>query len=136
MLEDDADMSDLAAALVEMTLSDNEEARLAGVGKDGQPLEDIKESTIRRRRRRGDGDGPPLAPNESLSRVVTGFTATSEEVGPLHLRVTCRWPMDWLHHHTQGVPANNLPPRDIVGVRPEMSEKIHDLVRSWIQDNM
>ena len=128
------DMSSLAAELVVMTMQDNAEARLAGVDKNGNVLVGIEEETVRRRARRGDGEGPPLAPNETASRVVTEFFVTPEEVGPLHWRFVCSWPMPWLTYHTQGSGRNKV--RDIVGIRPELAEKINSLVSAWIDNNL
>jgi len=121
----------LAERIAEVLVEQNATARQAGLDKDGDPFAPIKPATAERRRRRGDGDGPPLSPNGPASRITANVRIRVEQVSPGHWRVTLWWEdMPWLHCHVTGTPV--MAARDPVGVTPDGQEAIHEAVNQTL----
>jgi len=113
-------LEEVAEAVAVEIWQQNMADRLAGVDKDGEQLEPIKPATVERRRRRGDGEGAPLDPNYSTSRVVTNFDYNLERLDPFTVAVNYGWKdMPWLQHHLDGTVPGTFGPRDIAGMTPD-----------------
>jgi hypothetical protein len=131
----DFDWGPLAEQIAKILVRGNREARLAGIGVDGQPLDEIKPETVKRRARAGKGPGPPLAPDGQESRVSNLATQITA-ITPTHVVIEGSWPAaePWLHHHSFGVPSRNLPQRLIVGITPQMYEEIKEATDAFLLD--
>jgi hypothetical protein len=131
----DFDWGPLAEQIAEILVRGNREARLAGIGVDGQPLEEIKPETVKRRMRAGKGPGPPLAPDGQASRV-SNLVIQITAITPTHVIIEGSWPEaeTWLPHHSFGRPGHNLPQRLIVGITPQMYQEIVDATNAFLLD--
>lgn len=122
-----ADFGRIEQQARDIVFEENRVARLAGVDVDDDSLIPITIGTVESRRRRGDGDGPPLAPNRDSSRVIRNFVATSD-AAPGRLTVSGGWVgMPWLAAHARG--AGHLPVRDVMSsIQPKALARLDTLV--------
>jgi hypothetical protein len=110
---------------------DNMQSRMMGVDYESQPFAPLAESTLRRRQ----GTGPPLAPMEMQSRVISGMEIEVLDHGAGYVEVVASWPsMPFLHFHVTG--TRHMPSRDPVGIRPEAWGEIGDAVSEWVDNLM
>ncbi|MHC5536646.1 hypothetical protein ACYOEI_00045 [Singulisphaera rosea] len=119
-------LSVLAKPIGQILLDDNRNN--LGTDWHGNTLAPLAESTLKRR----EGNGPPLAPRGTDSRIVTNafIDATRTTSG---LVVELGWKgIPWLRFHTSG--TKWMPQRDITGVRPQTMDKITDLVQNYYAD--
>jgi hypothetical protein len=128
------DYGPLTDRIAEILIRGNTEARLQGIGPDGQPLAPISPETVERRRRAGKGDGPPLVPDLGSSRAAQ-LSAQRNDVAPDHVTVVGYWAAfePILSYLARGNPARNLPPRPIGGITPQMRIEIEEALREWAQ---
>jgi hypothetical protein len=125
-------LTPVADSLADALYQENIYARSEGVGGSGLDLMEIKESTIKRRRRAGKGMGPPLAPDDVGSSVITGFETRVEQTGELSWLVIGEWNAPWLHYHVTG--TKWMPARDIVGFRPVFREKAAEIFHAQVSE--
>jgi hypothetical protein len=88
--------------------------------------------------------GPPLAPREQFSRVITNFLIGYFEESKGRASVWGYWDEvvnrngeRFLHYHFNGLELRNgrrLPPRDLRGVRPQGKKRCLDAFRAWATD--
>jgi len=120
-------MEPIGLQFAEIMATDNMAARMEGVDKDGNPFADLAESTWRRRQ----GMGPPLAPMDTASRIISGFET---QVLPTWLGVDIigSWPsMDsFLGYHVTG--TTRMPSRDPVGIRPSAWAEMITAFDAWV----
>jgi hypothetical protein len=94
-------------------------------------LPDVTESTLERRRRRGDGDGPPLVPNGSESRAIrnlvvdvrAGVSTLTVQSGVIGA--------PWLAYHLVATP--HRPRRDVLGLPPAYWQVVDAMVADEVQ---
>jgi len=108
------DLMPLAVIISDLVEIDNMAARMLGVDKDDQPFARLRPATLRTRA----GTGPPLAPMEMSSRIVSGLEMSRVDLGIDGVDVVGAWPsMPFLIHHVTG--TVHMASRDPVGVRPQ-----------------
>lgn len=100
---------------------------LAGLDKNGRPLEPIRE------RRRDQAGGPPLCPHGESSRTVRLLDFDIDE-GAAEVRLY--WHEGWdevLVHHAQGIVRKGRiePSRDVLGISPQGREQIREQAVAW-----
>jgi hypothetical protein len=115
------DLRPLAIEIGELIQVDNMAARMLGVDKDNQPFAPLAPATLRDRM----GNGPPLAPMEMLSRVVSDLEISYVDMGIGGVDIVGDWPnMPFLIYHVTG--TGRMPARDPVGIRPQGWATIED----------
>lgn len=80
--------------------------------------------------------GPPLAPRDQFSRVITNYKTDFAELRPGYWTTTFWWEdvvsvkgVSFLRYHFDG--TNKLPRRDLRGVRPAGVAKAMEALRNW-----
>lgn len=117
------DLRPLAVEIGNLIEVDNMAARMLGVDVDNQPFQPLADSTLRKRV----GNGPPLAPMDMSSRIISGLEITLVDVGIGGIDILGDWPsMPFLHYHVTG--TKYMPARDPVGIRPQGWATIEDAV--------
>jgi hypothetical protein len=115
------DLKPLAIEIGELIQVDNMAARMLGVDKDNQPFADLAPATLRKRV----GNGPPLAPMEMSSRVISDLEISYVDRGIDGVDIIGDWPnMPFLIYHVTG--TSRMPARDPVGIRPQGWATIED----------
>lgn len=110
-----SDLRPLALEVSDLIEVDNMAARMLGVDADGQPFRDLRPATLAKRHR---GVGPPLAPMEMASRIISGLEMSIVDMGLAGIDVVGEWPsMPFLRHHVEG--TVHMTARDPVGIRPQ-----------------
>jgi hypothetical protein len=111
------DLSPIQGAMKTLVLNGNREG--LGTDRDGAPLEPVKLSTMKRR----GGNGPPLAPHGTNSRIVTQAQVDST-VTPNGMAVELSWPsLSWLKYAAAK--------RNIVGIRPQTLGQVNQELLSY-----
>jgi hypothetical protein len=139
----DPDMTPLLERLVTVMFDENRKARLAKIDKYGKELEPIVEATVKRRRRAGKGDGPPLIPDREGSRLIADASVTAGMTGPDSAQVILCWPTTepWLVTHRTVCNSRNgvrfksgaeRPIRDVVGMHAEWVEEVEKAVEEEV----
>jgi hypothetical protein len=122
------DLMPIGTTFAQIMATDNMAARMQGVDKDNEPFAELAEATLKKWNR---GMGPPLAPMESASRIISGFET---EVNPTWLGVDVigSWPsMDsFLGYHVTG--TTHMPARDPVGIRPSAWAEMLVAFDAWV----
>lgn len=109
------DLMPLAVAIGNLIVVDNMAARMLGVDKDDQPFAGLAPATLAKPYR---GPGPPLAPMEMASRIISGLEISYVDLGIGGIDIVGDWPsMPFLHYHVTG--TKHMPARDPVGIRPQ-----------------
>lgn len=87
--------------------------------------------------------GPPLAPRDQFSRVITNYKTDHAELRPGYWAVTFWWEdvvstkgVPFLRYHFHSVGATKLPRRDLAGIRPAGVAKAQDALRNWARDKI
>lgn len=108
---------------------DNMQARMLGVDCDNVPFAELSPATWEWNPHRG--MGPPLAPMEMSSRIISGMQVDVVEHGVGSVEVIASWPtMPFLKFHVTG--TRTMPSRDPVGIRPQAWGEIGDAVSEWV----
>jgi hypothetical protein len=139
----DPDMTPLLERLVTVMFDENRKARLAKIDKYGRPLEPIAYSTVKRRKRAGKGNGPPLIPDRESSRLIADASVTTSQSGDGSAQVILEWPTTdpWLVTHRDICSKRNgkyfksgtfRPIRDVVGMHAEWVEEIEKAVEEEV----
>lgn len=81
------DLRPIQETVREILWEGNRDAILAGVTPGGVRVDDLKPSTLKRRK----GSGPPRAPRGAASRPISEYVV-SVSAGPGHLSFTGSWP--------------------------------------------
>jgi hypothetical protein len=127
---DDAlnDLSALAPELSAIMVSDNAEARSAGLDQRSIPFITLAPSTQKRRERQG-RLGPPLAPDGPSSPIITDYTVEVVENVPGRLTLRGHWPnTPWVVYHQDNADERTkLPIRDPSGITPGGQEKVGEV---------
>lgn len=83
--------------------------------------------------------GPPLAPRDQFSRVITNYKTDFAEIRPGFWTTTFWWEdvvnskgQPFLRYHFDG--TSKLPRRDLRGVRPTGVAKALDALKNWARD--
>lgn len=123
------DLSPLAEVVSQLMWADRVDAQLRGQDGFGEDLAPLAASTWKKRK----GDGPPLSPFGSSSRVVTNYNVEIIPISTGLILLSGTWEgIPWLIYHLEG--EGRLPVRDIAHVRPETWEKIGEAVATFCQD--
>lgn len=105
--------------------------RVAGMGLN-RPLDDIRESTVRRRRQRGRGQGPPLLPDDSgsFAELTTEIQQTRENAGI----VVGSYPLAdlFIKYLQDGTP--DMEPRDPIFISNETRSEIQEDIREFYRN--
>jgi hypothetical protein len=124
------DLHPLGRRIADLVEVDNMAARMMGVDKDDQPFAPLSPATWEWNPNRG--PGPPLAPMESSSRIVSDLTMELVDLGPGALDIIGSWPnMPFLIHHVTG--TSRMPSRDPVGIRPRGWATILEVSDEWVE---
>jgi hypothetical protein len=85
--------------------------------------------------------GPPLAPRDQFSRVITNFKTDYAELRPGYWQATFWWDdvvnaqgEPFLRYHFDGAilkGGGRLPRRDLRGIRPDGRRQIMDALQNW-----
>lgn len=113
--------------LVNVLISDNRDARLRGLDKDGKKFIPVKNPNDPRR----GGTGEPLDPKGLDSRIVDMMTVT-EQISQSQLILTARWTGDIariIGYHKRG--AGFLPIRDPVGLTPAGKSRYRAILKRY-----
>jgi hypothetical protein len=123
----------LAEQVAEVARRQNEDARSAGLDRDGVPYVPLAPATMKRRVRQG-RLGPPLAPDGGGSPIATGFRAEVVERTPYDLDVVCNWPsVPWAGFHNDlGDARTHLPVRDSRGLTPAAHAEVVDALNEFV----
>jgi hypothetical protein len=124
------DLRGLGERLGRILETDNMAARMLGVDYEGQEFAPLAPATLERRM----GAGPPLAPMEMASRIISGVQVDVNDTGHNAVEVVLSWPsMPFLRYHVTG--TTRMPARDPCGIRPEAWAEIEREVSEWV-DNL
>jgi hypothetical protein len=116
------DLKPLAVEIGALIEVDNMAARMLGVDKDNQPFAELAPATLADPYR---GPGPPLAPMEMASRIISGLEIEFVDLGIDGVDIVGSWPsMPFLRFHVTG--TRHMPARDPVGIRPHGWAAIED----------
>ena len=127
-----SDPQPLAVDIRQIVIDDNLIARTVGVDGDGLGMIPLRPMTPGQIRRRG-GDGPPLAPQGSASRIVTDFQVEAVPVSAGSYLVVGSWPsLPFLIFHAEG--SGRLPVRDVFGLRLQAVEAIDGAAGEFAAD--
>ena len=124
----------IGARVKKEVIKANKKARLAGIGADGKPLQAIHPNTVKRRRRRGAGNGPPMVPNLAKSRPIAGVDPlVTFKDKQMNVQVFV-WTGGFLNFHLQPVMMGGTlrPIRDVLGISEDEWKKIHKIVADEI----
>lgn len=130
-----ARMFSMGGDLEQLLHTENRRAILAGLDKDDRMMP-ITKRQLDPRRSASLGAGPPLAPHDGVSRVITEFRTQIEEGEGGAVNIVGMWPgAGFLRYHSDtGQPRTLLPVRDIVGIRPSTRAQIEKRVSKFTED--
>jgi hypothetical protein len=119
-------LQEVAEPIAQIFREGKREQLLAGADAGGFPFAPLAPSTLSHRQ----GSGPPLAPNGSSSRVITGYVV-SVEVDARGLTISAGWPaLDWIKYHRTG--TKRMPKRDPGGFRDQDKAAATKVIEEFI----
>lgn len=124
------DLMPLAARVRDVMIEDNREGLLAGTNADGSRAARLAPSTIKRR---GGATGPPRIPHDSASRMIADYDVDIRPTADRIVLIGGWRNTPWVHFHASGAPANNMPARDPVGIRPAGQEQVRMALREFVE---
>jgi phage gpG-like protein len=135
-----ADLTPLASKIAQMMRVEKSLATHAGLDRYGEPFAPLNRGLPLKdwqRRKRG-GDGPPLAPKHSHSRVAMFFEVVVNRPTPYQWFIIGSWPgLYWLKYHSAGpYHSFHLPVRDVFGLSAAVNQEIVDMAHDYVVEVM
>jgi hypothetical protein len=121
----------LKPRLEEKIRSEHMRMAQAGTGVDGRPLEPITPETRDIwRPKEGKGTGPPLSPDDFLSRRSYGLEVDAKSQGKGQIEIVLEWPnAPFLTHHAKGIQyPSGFKKRDVLGLDERALMAVAELI--------